>query len=303
MTLWTARITVAGSSEPLLDPEAAPPPAVAAGEAALEPFATAVSSFEADGGRSWTVEALCDTPPDRRRLRAALRRAGLAGVPLAVAPLAQRDWVAEAQRSLPPLKAGRIFVHGSHFAGRVPTGAIALRIDPGMAFGTGHHESTRGCLLLLDWLARTRRFAQPLDLGCGSGILALAAAALWQVPVLAADNDPKAVAVARANARGNGLARLVRVVRSDGYRSPALRRAAPFDLITANILANPLLAMAPDLARHLAPGGVAVLAGLLRRQEQAVLAAHAAVGLALLRRRRLGEWSVLALASPRKKMR
>src|SRR5690606_3935986 len=116
-----------------------------------------------------------------------------------------------------------IFVHGSHFAGRAPKGSIALRIDPGMAFGTGHHESTRGCLLLLDWLARSRRFARPLDLGCGSGILALATARLWDVPVLAADNDPKAVEVARANARANGAARLLRVVRSDGYRAAALR--------------------------------------------------------------------------------
>lgn len=302
-SLWTVRVSVPGSGGPLLDPEAPPPAQVADAEAALAPFASAVSSFEAGGGLTWTIEALCEAPPDRRRLHAALRRAGLAGAPLAVAPLPERDWVAEAQRSLPPLRAGRFFVHGSHFGGPLPKGSIALQIDPGMAFGTGHHESTRGCLLLLDALARQRRFGHPLDLGCGSGILALAAARLWDVPVLAADNDAKAVAVARANARRNGLARLVRVVRSDGYAASALRRAAPFDLVTANILANPLIAMAPALARHLAPGGVAVLAGLLRRQEAAVLAAHAAVGLTLLARRRLGQWSVLALAATAGKMR
>jgi ribosomal protein L11 methyltransferase len=299
--LWTVRVTVAGSGEPLLDPEAPPPARVAEAEAALAPLAIAVSSFEADGGLTWTIEALCEVPPDRRRLRAVLARAGLGSAPVVVAPLPERDWVAEAQRSLPPLRAGRFFVHGSHFQGTLPARGIALRIDPGMAFGTGHHESTRGCLLTLDALARERRFASPLDLGCGSGILALAAARLWAVPVLAADNDARAVTVARANARLNGLARLVRVVRSDGYGAPALRRAAPFDLVTANILANPLIAMAPALARHLAPGGVAVLAGLLRRQERDVLAAHAAEGLTLLARRRLGQWSVLALAAPRRR--
>jgi ribosomal protein L11 methyltransferase len=296
--LWRVRVPVAGSARPSLDPEARPPAAVAQAEAALEPFAVALMSFEAEGGRRWTVEALCQDAPDRRRVRAALRRAGLADAPLDVATVAERDWVSEAQKSLPPFRAGRFFVHGSHVERRPPDGAIALLLDPGMAFGTGHHETTRGCLLMLGALARERRFARPLDLGCGSGILALAMAKLWGRPVLAADNDPRAVTVARANARINGAARLVRVLHSDGFAAPALRRAGPFDLILANILAGPLVRLAPAMARHLAPRGVVVLSGLLNRQEKEVLAAYAEAGLGLLRRRRLGQWSVLALSRP-----
>jgi ribosomal protein L11 methyltransferase len=297
-TLWTVRVRVAGAITLPADPEEPPPSDVALAEAALEPFADALASFEADGGRSWTVEGLCRERPARRRILAALRRVGLAAAPLDIVALAERDWVQEVQKSLPPLKAGRFFVHTSHFEGRTPRGAVTLAIDPGMAFGTGHHETTRGCLLMLDDLARERRFTRSLDLGCGSGILALAIARAWGRPVLAADNDPQAVAVARSNARVNGLAGLVRVVRSDGFAAPALRRSAPFDLIVANILAGPLTELAPALARHLAPRGVAILSGLLRRQEKPLLAAYAAVGLQPARRRRLGQWSVLALTRP-----
>jgi ribosomal protein L11 methyltransferase len=296
--LWRLRVSVAGADAPLLDPEAPPPPEVALAEAALEPFATALMSFEADGGRRWTVEALCEARPDRRRVGEALRRVGLGSAPLELAAVEERDWVGEAQKSLPPLRAGRFYVHGSHVRGPGPRGSIPLLLDPGMAFGTGHHETTRGCLLMLDALARERRFARALDLGCGSGILALAIARLWGRPVLAADNDPQAVAVARANARTNGVAGLVRVLRSDGFGAPALRRAGPFDLVVANILANPLVALAPAMAEHLAPRGVVVLSGILTRQEGEVLSAYAAVGLERLRRRRLGQWSVLALSRP-----
>ncbi|MBX6322289.1 MAG: 50S ribosomal protein L11 methyltransferase [Rhodospirillaceae bacterium] len=296
--LWTVRVTLPGRPGPVADPQAPPPAEVAVAEAAIEPFATALMSFEAEGGRAWTVEGLCEERPYRARLRAALRQAGLGGAPLEIAPLAPRDWVVEAQKSLPPLRIGRFFVHGSHVETPPPRGAVPLLVDPGLAFGTGHHETTRGCLLMLDALARERAFRRPLDLGCGSGILALAMARLWGRPVVAADNDPKAVAVARENARLNGVGRLVRVLRSDGFAAPALRRAGPFDVVTANILADPLIGLAPALARHLAPRGVVVLSGLLRRQERAVLAAYAAQGLALVRRRRLGPWSVLALAGP-----
>jgi ribosomal protein L11 methyltransferase len=298
VALWRLRVSVPGADVPLLDPEAPPPPAVALAEAALEPFATALMSFEADGGRRWTVEALCEARPDRRLIGQALRRVGLGGAPLELAAVEERDWVSEAQKSLPPLKAGRFYVHGSHVRRPGPRGSVPLLLDPGMAFGTGHHETTRGCLLMLDALARERGFARPLDLGCGSGILALALARLWGRPVLAADNDAKAVAVARANARLNGVAGLVRVLRSQGFAAAALRQAGPFDLIVANILANPLVVLAPAMARYLAPRGIVVLSGILTRQEGEVLFAYAAVGLERLRRRRLGQWSVLALSRP-----
>lgn len=286
--LWAIRVAF---------PEAAGDRPVPLAEAVLEPFGLALSSFERDGGPGWTVEALCERRPAAVRVRAALRAAGLAVEPR-IEPLPQRDWVAESERALPPFRAGRFFVHGSHVTAPAPRGSIALRIDAGMAFGTGRHATTRGCLLALDRLARSRRFARPLDLGCGSGILAIAAARLWRVPVLAADNDPQAVAVARENARRNGVGDLVRSVLSEGYRAAAIRRAAPFDLVLANILARPLQALAPALARHLLPGGLAILSGLTAEQEEAVLAAHRRSGLAAVACRRIEGWSILALERP-----
>ena len=286
--LWSIRVRIAAVGRPKDWPAAA----IDAVEAALAPFAAALSSFEIAGG--WAVEALSEAEPDRAAVAAAL--AGLGGAARAtVARLPHRDWVAVSQRGLKPVRAGRFYVHGSHVGGRPPRGCIALEIDPGLAFGTGHHESTRGCLLALDRLARTRRVARPLDLGCGSGILALAMAKAWRVPVLAVDDDARAVAVTRDNARANGVADLVRAVKGRGYAAAALRRRSPFDLIVANILAKPLCRLAPGTARHLAAGGLAVLSGLLVEHEDAVVAAHRRHGLDPAWRLRLGDWSVLVL--------
>lgn len=268
--------------------------AIAAAEAILEGAALSVSRFERAKGRRWRIEAVVERPPSRALLAALGEATGLPPPRLHAAPLAERDWVAESQAKLPSLRAGRFFLHGSHFRARPPKASIPLVIDAGLAFGTGRHETTKACLLALDALAG-RRFARPLDLGCGSGILALAMAKLWGVTVLAADNDPDAVQVTRENVERNGLADLVHVVRSEGYAAAALRRRAPFDLVAANILADPLIAMAPALVRNLAPGGHAILSGLLIAQERAVLAAHRAVGMRLERRHRLGEWSALLL--------
>lgn len=260
-------------------------------ESALEPFALALSSFEVDGGRSWVTEALCGTRPSVRAIRAALP----AGSAIETAVVPDRDWVAESQRQLAPIRAGRFFVHGSHFDGRPPRGSIPIEIDAGLAFGTGRHETTRGCLLALLRLARERKMRRPLDVGTGSGILAIAAAKLWNVEVLAGDNDKQAVAVARENAMLNGVGDRVRVVTGNGYGAAAIRDGGPYDLILANILARPLMRLAPGLARHLARRGVAVLSGLLASQEEMVLAAHRRQGLDLLWRIRLGDWSVLAV--------
>ncbi len=266
-----------------------------AAEAALEPFALALSRYEIEGGRRWEVEALVDGAPDRGAIRAAL--AGL-GRPR-FARLPAKDLVAESRKALPPVSAGRFHLRGSHFEGPVPRGKLGLLIDAGAAFGTGRHETTRGCLLALDRLARAGwHFENVLDLGCGSGVLALAAGKLWRGAVLAVDNDPDAVRVARENAALNGLETHVSVLRSQGYGAPGIRRRAPFDLISANILASPLVRMAAALSRHLAPGGRAVLSGLLRSQEGEVLAAHLREGLGLDFRLRLGDWSVLVLRKP-----
>jgi ribosomal protein L11 methyltransferase len=206
--------------------------------------------------------------------------------------------VAESQAKLPALKVGRFFVHGSHHRGALPRGKLALEIDAGIAFGTGRHQTTRGCLELIEGLA-DRPPARPLDLGCGTGILALAMARLWGVAVIAADNDPDAVAVTRENAERNGLQGSIRPLRSEGYVAAALRRAGPFDLVVANILARPLIEMAPDLVRHLMPGGRAILSGLLIEQEREVLAAHRALGLRCEARRHHGDWSALLLRRPK----
>lgn len=267
--------------------------------ATLEADAETVSWFEAGAGL-WRVEALAAAAPDRAALDAALTRAaitaGLPPPPLVIAPLEARDWLAENRRTFPPIAAGRFFVHDANFIGAAPPGSVALRLEAGHAFGSGHHETTRGCLLALDGLARGRVFRRAVDLGCGSGILALAMARCWHVPVLAADVDPIALDVTRENARRNGVAAQVRTVLSDGWRAAPLRPPARFDLVTANILAAPLRAMAPALARGLAPGGVAVLSGLLAWQEAMVLTACRTVGLRLLHRVRLGDWPTLILA-------
>ena len=284
--LWSVRLR--------LDPAEAE-----AAEAALEPFAASVSRFEIAGGRCWDVEALVEGNPDRRAIRAAL--AGF-GAPL-FKPVAERNWVALSRRRLPAITAGRFYLRGEHVRGPTPRGKIALLIDAGTAFGTGRHETTKGCLLAIDRLARRgSRFARILDLGCGSGVLALAAAKLWKdAAVLAADNDKEAVRVARLNATLNEVEARVQVVASDGYAGAALRKRSPFDLVLCNILAGPLARMAPALGRHLAPGGRAILSGLLTSQEPEVLEAHRKRGLKLDSAIRLGGWSALVLRKPRAK--
>ena len=267
--------------------------------AALDEAAGAVSAFESSvGDPLWQVDAyprvaVLDTALE---IRLALLAAKAGGRLLRIAEerLPEHDWLAENRRAFPPLRIGRFFLHGSHWTGAPPAGAVALEIDAAEAFGTGEHPSTSGCLLALDRLARRRRFCRPLDIGTGSGILAIAAAKALHRPVLAGDIDCAAVRVAARHVRRNGLAGRVRPVCAAGYRSRALRRAK-YDLVFANILARPLARMAPDLKRALAPGGVAVLSGLLCRQEALVLAAHRAQRLSLERRLVIDGWSTLVL--------
>lgn len=272
--------------------------------AAFDGAAGAVSAFETRPGGVWTIEAYAERAPDRAALEAAGALAAIGfGVAasglfddLRIERLAPRDWVRENQQSFPPIRVGRFFIHGSHHDGTLPAGAIALRIDAATAFGTGEHATTRGCLLALGALGRRRRFRHPLDMGSGTGILAMAASRLWSCAVLACDIDAGSVHVARENVRVNGLASRIRLLRSEGYRSAAIRRDAPFDLVTANILARPLAAMAGNLAASLAPDGVAVLSGLLGRHVPLVLAAHRAHGLELRRRIEVEGWQTLVLS-------
>ncbi len=268
--------------------------------AALEPLAPTVAMFEISQTDYWRIEGYTPVPPEHDRLVAAVAlasgEAGIAEPSVICLPLPDRDWVAETQRAAQPIAAGRFFVHGSHHAGTAPAGSWPIEIDAGLAFGTGDHATTMGCLVALSELARRRRFMAPLDLGSGSGILAIAMARAWRCRVTASDVDPDAVRVTAENARRNGVAGSVRALAGAGLAGVALRRCGPFDLIVANILARPLRSMATDLRRSLAPGGVVILSGILDSQESMVLTAYRSQGLAL--RKRIGSlgWRTLVLA-------
>lgn len=236
-----------------------------------------------------TVEALYPSMPDGELL------SKLAGRNVFVALLPDQDWIRLSEQGLPPVRAGRFFVYGAHDAGEVPQGPIAIRIEAGMAFGTGHHETTALCLAVLSDLAKSRRFRHVLDLGCGTGVLAIGAAKLWKGRVLASDIDPVAVAVAQDNARANGEGARVRATLADGLMAPTLAAHAPYDLILANILAGPLTMLAPQIARALCPGGIAILSGLLNWQENLVLSFYVPQRMILRARRRDGPWSALVL--------
>ena len=215
--------------------------------------------------------------------------------PLCIDILPDIDWVAESQKTLTPVTAGRFVVHGSHDRGRIPSGSIAIQIDAGQAFGTGHHATTAGCLIALDRLLTARRYANPLDLGTGSGVLAIALAKVLRRPVLATDIDPRAVRIAAENAKLNRVAPLLRVVAASGVRHAKIRKRAPFDLIVANILAEPLMRLAPELAPLLAPGATLLLSGLLPNQRERAVAAYGAQGIRLERADLIDGWSVLVM--------
>ncbi len=271
-----------------------------AAAAAGEDGGGAVSAFETAPGGPWRVGVLVASRPERAAVeaRVAIMAAalGLAPPAIDIEPVPDTDWLAATRAAFPPLRVGRFFVHGAHIA---PRGPIDIEIDAGPAFGSGEHATTRGCLLAIDALARRARPARVLDMGCGSGILAIAAAKVWRAETLAVDIDARAVATTRENARRNGVAARVRARRSDGFRDPEIARRAPYDLILANILARPLIALAPGIARRLAPGGAVVLSGLIARQERMVLAAYRARGLRLARRIAVSGWHTLLLKPSR----
>jgi ribosomal protein L11 methyltransferase len=236
-----------------------------------------------------TVEALYAQMPDGDLLTR------LAGRAVHVALLPDTDWIKLSQEGLPPVRAGRFFIYGAHDEGEVPRGVIPIRIEAGLAFGTGHHETTALCLAALTDLAKRRRYTNVLDVGCGTGLLAIGAAKLWRRRVIASDIDPIAIDVTRANAGANGEANLVHAVVADGLASPALAAHAPYDLILANILAEPLTRLAPEIARSLTRHGTLVLSGLLRWQENLVLSFYRPHGLVPRHIRRDGPWSALVL--------
>jgi ribosomal protein L11 methyltransferase len=215
------------------------------------------------------------------------------GLTVTKEPLADADWLAMALSGLPPVRAGRFFVYGAHDRGRVPAGAVALRIEAGAAFGTGHHGTTTGCLLAFDALLKRRHFSRVLDVGTGTGVLAIAAARTGAQGVVGTDIDAVSVRIATENASLNRAH--ARFVRADGLSDRAVTAAAPYDLVFANILAQPLVRLAPQIRGALAPGGVVILSGLLRSQQRQVLAAYLAQGFHLHRRLHRDAWATFAL--------
>jgi ribosomal protein L11 methyltransferase len=267
----------------------------------FDPDEVAASAFEEADGR-WSIALHFRNRPDEEAVRA--RIASLAGAAVAdtlvLEALAPTDWVRKSLEGLTPVDAGRFVVHGSHDRARVRANRIGIEIEAALAFGTGHHGSTRGCLLALDRIVKSRRPRSALDIGTGTGVLAIAAARSLRRPVLASDIDRRAVMTARENARLNRARAYIEIVHRAGLRAQRFRQGAPFDLIFANILLEPLQQLATPMARLVARNGQVVLSGLLLSQAGPALASYRARGLVLVRRIRLEGWATLVLARPRR---
>ena len=277
----------------IADPEAADRLALAC--EGLEPEPTGVGTFEIeDGSGLWEVAAYFVEAPDLAALALLAKIHGAQDFIVSEVP--DQDWVAKVRRDLAPVEAGRFFVYGSHDADKLPLGRIGLLIEAAMAFGTGHHGTTLGCLRALDHLIDDGFVARrAADIGCGTAVLAMATAKVFPDPVIASDIDPIAVEVAETNIRTNGLSGRVICLEATGFDQPEILAAAPFDLVFANILKGPLIALAPDMAGHLAPGGFAILSGILNEQAADVIEVYARNGFNLVEHQKIVDWSTLTL--------
>jgi ribosomal protein L11 methyltransferase len=289
--VWKIEVMTTAAGQPVLS-------------AAIEDNVDALMAFELTPGGPWRLEGLVmdavDEPAIRANLAAAAAKHGLSAPEAKIERLPDVDWLSKNRREFPPLRAGRYFVYGSHYEGSVPPGRLGLELDAGIAFGSGEHATTRGCLLALDRLGRRRgRPRRVFDHGCGSGILGIAAAKTWPTRVRAADIDRDAVRVAAENALRNGIGgRRLRAAWSDGISRPMRRRR--YDLVFANILARPLRRLSRPLARTVASGGTLVLSGLLASQGADIIAAYRFQRLTLSRRSVLDGWLTLVLRRPRR---
>jgi len=256
----------------------------------------AIAAFERPDGR-WDVTVHFAEPPDQRLVRELVANAAGRDIAEGIVfdTVEAKDWVKASLEDLVPVPAGRFIVHGQHDRDRISPNKIGIEIEAALAFGTGHHGTTRGCLLLLDHVLKAWRPRRVLDLGTGTGVLAIAAARALHEKVLASDIDPPSVQVARENARLNVAGHLVQAIRATGFSAPQFVAAAPFDLVLANILANPLRQLAAPMARHLAPSALVILSGLLTPQAPSVIAAYRARGLVPVRHLRIEGWSSLLL--------
>jgi ribosomal protein L11 methyltransferase len=261
----------------------------------LLPEPTGVGVFEIeDGSGLWEVGGYFTEAPDEAGL--AVLAAAFEAKPFVISELPETDWVAKVKRELAPVEAGRFFVYGSHDADKIPEGSEPLLIEAAMAFGTGHHGTTLGCLKALDRLANEGIVGKAVaDIGCGTAVLAMGAARIWPETVLASDIDAVAVEVAQANVVANGLEGRVICLEAAGFGHPDLAARAPFDLVFANILKAPLIDLAPDMGGNIAAGGHAILSGILNEQADEVVAAYDAAGFDVHTREEIGEWTTLTL--------
>lgn len=261
----------------------------------LTPEPTGVSVFEVDEDADiWEVGGYFTERPDAAGLAVLAAAFGVA--PFLVTELPETDWVAKVKRDLSPVEAGRFFVYGSHDADKVPEGSVPLLIEAAMAFGTGHHGTTLGCLKALDRLATAGFVGQNVaDIGCGTAVLGMGAARIWPNTVLVSDIDEVAVDVARANAEANGVADRMVCLEAAGFGHPELAAKAPFDLVFANILKSPLVDLAPSMGANISEGGYAILSGLLNEQADDVISAYAEAGFDVHTREEIGEWTTLTM--------
>ena len=276
------------------------PDVVAAVARCLDAGEAAIAAFEGPDGR-WDITLHFGEAPDEARIRELVRLAGGDEVARSVRfdVVEAKDWVKATLEDLIPVHAGRFIVHGQHDRAKVPPNKLGIEIEAALAFGTGHHGTTRGCLMLLGHVLKAHRPRRVLDLGTGTGVLAIAAAKALHDQVLASDIDMLSVKVAAENARLNGVGPLVEVTWGSGFSAPRLRQRRPFDLVLANILANPLRQMATAMSAHLAGGARVILSGLLSAQAPSVIAAYRARGLVLEREIRIDGWSSLLLHKAR----
>jgi len=260
-----------------------------------------VTSCELDGGPAWRLIGHCAAKPDRSELeiRIAIAAASLnvGAPPLAFSQIPATDWVADYRKRIQPHTVGRFFIYPSHFTGDTPRGLVGICLDAGMAFGTGEHGSTAGCLRALDGLQSTGLVViRALDMGCGTAILSIAVAALWpQAQIIGVDNDADSITAASYNVAKNGYTSAVNISESEGFCSENVRSAAPYDLLVANILAGPLMEMASDAAEVVRPGGHAILSGILTEQAAGVSDAFVRTGFSVSGRQTLDEWTTLVL--------
>ncbi|MEQ9520261.1 MAG: 50S ribosomal protein L11 methyltransferase [Parvibaculum sp.] len=261
------------------------------------PETHAVATSEVVENVTWRIDAYYETAPEEADIKSLLRdqeaRSGYSVTDILIEPLPDINWVAKSLEGLAPIETERFFLHGAHDADKCPRGRIPLLVDAGEAFGTGHHGTTLGCLKMIEKVTKIRTPENALDLGCGTGVLAIALAKLTKRTVTASDIDPIATRVTRENARRNQVHPLIKAFAATGFDHPHLTGAAPYDLIIANILAKPLVKLAPTIEKNLVSGGTLVLSGILHDQEKMIISAYTTLGLKFVERLRINEWVTL----------